>query len=132
MPTASRVSHIPFRCWDRDAAERFFIDALGFAHHPRGAITYVRLGEQLVELLPGERPEDPDAAPYVFGVEVADLDAALSAVRANGSVLIRPMFSPTSFWGRQAVISVPGGPPIALREYEPPDGPSYEAWSPRT
>jgi predicted enzyme related to lactoylglutathione lyase len=132
MATVERVSHIPFRCWDRDAAFAFFTEALGFEPHPRGPITYVRLGEQLVELLPGERPENLESAPYIFGVEVTDLDEAIERVDGYGSELLRPIGTPTSFWGRQAVISVPGGPPIALREYEAPDGPTFAEWRPRS
>jgi predicted enzyme related to lactoylglutathione lyase len=131
MGPAMRVSHVPFRVWDRGTAQRFFIDVLGFELHPRGAITYVRLGEVLVELLPGEEPEDPTTVPYVFGLEVRDLDAAFAAALANGASVVRPPFSPISFWGRQAVIGVPGGPPMALRQYEAPDGPTFAGWHPR-
>jgi predicted enzyme related to lactoylglutathione lyase len=132
MATAERVSHIPFRCWDRDAAFAFFTEALGFEPHLRGPITYVRLGEQLVELLPGEQPDNLESAPYIFGVEVGDLDEAIERVGQHGSGLLRPISTPTSFWGRQAVIGVPGGPPIALREYETPDGPTFTEWRPRS
>jgi predicted enzyme related to lactoylglutathione lyase len=132
MATAERVSHIPFRCWDRDAAFAFFTEALGFEPHPRGPITYVRLGEQLVELLPGEQSGSPESAPYIFGIEVGDLDEAIERVSKYGSKVLRPIATPTSFWGRQAVIDVPGGPPIALRQYEPPDGPTYLEWHPRS
>jgi catechol 2,3-dioxygenase-like lactoylglutathione lyase family enzyme len=131
MGGAMRVSHVPFRVWDRDAAQRFFIDVLGFELHPRGVITYVRLGEVLVELLPAEEPEDPTTLPYVFGVEVEDLDAVFAKALASGAIAVRPPLVPISFWGRQAVIGVPGGPPMALREYEAPDGPSFAEWHPR-
>lgn len=132
MATAQRVSHVPFRCWDREAAFAFFTEALGFEPHPRGPITYVRLGDQLVELLPGEQSENPEETPYIFGVEVADLDAAIEHVATFGSAMLRLTDAPTSFWGRQAVIAVPGGPPIALRQYEAPDSPTFQAWQPRS
>lgn len=132
MTGASRISHVPFRVWDKGAALTFFTEALGFVHHPRGPITYVRLGDVLVELLPADEPADPASLPYVFGVEVEDLDVAIDSVLAAGASVIRPIFTPTSFWGRQAVVSVPGGPPMALREYEAPDGPTFADWSPRT
>jgi predicted enzyme related to lactoylglutathione lyase len=131
MGGATAVSHVPFRVWDRDAAEKFFTEVLGFELHPRGAILYVRLGGVLVELLPAEEPEDPAAVPYVFGVEVEDLDAVLAAAVAGGASIVRPPFTPTSFWGRQAVIVVPGGPSMALRQYEAPDGPTFAGWHPR-
>jgi catechol 2,3-dioxygenase-like lactoylglutathione lyase family enzyme len=131
MSGATRVSHIPFRVWDRDAAQIFFTDVLGFELHPRGAITYVRLADVLVELLPGDEPEEPTTAPYVFGVEVDDLDAVFAGALAGGASVIRPPFKPISFWGRQAVIGVPGGPPMALRQYQAPDGPTFSGWHPQ-
>ena len=126
-----RVSHVPFRVWDQDAAEQFLVEVLGFELHPRGAITYVRLGEVLIELLPAEEPEDPTTVPYVFGVEVEDVDAILATALATGAIVVRPPSTAISFWGRQAVIGVPGGPPIALRQYEAPDGPTFVDWHPR-
>jgi predicted enzyme related to lactoylglutathione lyase len=131
MGGATRVSHVPFRVWDREAAEKFFIDVLGCEPHPRGAITYVRLGEVLIELLPADEPADPMAMPYIFGAEVEDLDAVFATALASGASVVRPPFTPTSFWGRQAVIGVPGGPPVALRQYEAPDGPTFTEWHPR-
>ena len=131
MGAAMRVSHVPFRVWDRDAAQKFFIDGLGFELHARGAIIYVRLGDVLMELLPAEEPEDATTVPYVFGVEVEDLDAVLATALANGASVVRPPAKPISFWGRQAVIGVPGGPPMALRQYEAPDGPTFTEWHPR-
>jgi predicted enzyme related to lactoylglutathione lyase len=131
MGGTTRVSHVPFRVWDRDAAQRFFIDVFGFELHPRGAITYVRLGEVLIELLPGDEPEDPTTVPYVFGVEVEDLDAVFATALGSGATVVRPPSTPISFWGRQAVIGVPGGPPMALRQYEAPDGPTFAGWHPR-
>jgi predicted enzyme related to lactoylglutathione lyase len=131
MGRAMRVSHVPFRVWDRDAAQTFFVDVLGFELHPRGAITYVRLGEVLIELLAADEPEDPTAVPYVFGVEVEDIDAVFASALASGTGVVRPPTLAMSFWGRQAVISVPGGPPIALRQYEAPDGPTFVEWHPR-
>ncbi|HXW78862.1 MAG TPA: VOC family protein [Acidimicrobiales bacterium] len=131
MGVAMRVSHVPFRVWDREAAQKFFIDVLGFELHPRGEITYVRLGEVLIELLPAEEPEDPTTVPYVFGVEVEDLDAVVATALASGANVVRPPSRAISFWGRQAVISVPGGPPMALRQYEAPDGPTFAEWHPR-
>ena len=131
MGGAMRVSHVPFRVWDRDAAQRFFVDVLGFELHPRGEITYVRLGEVLIELLPAEEPEDQTTMPYVFGVEVEDLDTVFATALASGAIAVRPPSVPISFWGRQAVIGVPGGPPMALRQYEAPDGPTFAEWHPR-
>ncbi len=91
MGEAVRVSHVPFRVWDRDAAQKFFIDVLGFEPHPRGEITYVRLGDVLIELLPTEEPEDPTTVPYVFGVEVTDLDAAFAGWSRTAPVsFVRP------------------------------------------
>lgn len=131
MGAAIRVSHVPFRVWDRDAAQTFFIDVLGFELHPRGAITYVRLGDVLVELLPQEEPEDPTTVPYVFGVEVEDIDVVFATALHSGAVAVRPPLVAMSFWGRQAVIGVPGGPPMALRQYDAPDGPTFAEWQQR-
>lgn len=125
------VSHILYPVWDVEASVAFFVDALGFVRQPRGNITYARLGDVLVEFARTDPPAEPPTG-YVFGVEVDDIDEAVAELTAKGAEVIRPIFEPTSFWGRQAVVSVPGAPPLALREYRAPDGPRFEGWTPKS
>jgi predicted enzyme related to lactoylglutathione lyase len=126
------ISHIAYRAWDREASYKFFIEGLGFYPQERGRITYAGLGETLVEFMQADPDEEHLARSerYVFGVEVSDIHEALERLQGLGATVVRPIFKPSSFWGSQAVISVPGGPNIALREYRSPDGPHFSEWHP--
>ncbi len=66
----------------------------------------------------------------MFGVPVENLDEAIRECEENGSKVTKQPFKPTSFWGRQAVVSVPGGMPVAFREWRAPDGPHFLDWHP--
>jgi len=68
--------------------------------------------------------------PYMFGVSVDSLEQAIRERKEHGSQLTKPIFAPVSFWGRQPVVSVPGEMPIALREWQAPDGPHFRGWHP--
>lgn len=67
---------------------------------------------------------------YVLGIEVEDLEETLRVLVEKGVKVVKPIFTPISFWGRQAVIDMPGGPQIALREYRSPDGLHFTEWHP--
>jgi len=123
------VSHILYRVWDVEAAFGFFVDVLGFAPQRRGNITYARLGDVLIEFARTDAPAEPPTQ-YIFGLRVEDLDQVLSELQSKGVEIVRPVFEGTSFWGRQVVVAVPGAPPLALREWRAPDGPSFEGWTP--
>ena len=132
MAIGKSVSHIPYRAWDRELSFNFFVEALGFYPQARGSIMYAGLGDTLVEFMAADPGADsaPQGERYVLGVEVDDLEEALRVLEDNGANVVKPIFTPISFWGRQAVISVPGGPQIALREYRSPDGPHFSDWRP--
>lgn len=123
------VNHILYRVWDVEASYRFFVDVLGFAPQKRGNFTYARLGDVLIEFARTDPPSEPPSQ-YVFGLRVEDLDQLMSELQAKGVEVVRPIFEGASFWGRQAVVAVPGAPPVALREWRAPDGPSFEGWTP--
>jgi hypothetical protein len=132
MAKVSKVSHVPYRAWNRDESFDFFVNTLGFFPQVRGRIRYVGMGDTLIELMnaePGAESE-PQEERYAFGVEVDDLRAMLDKLEAKGVKVVKPIFTPASFWGLQAVIDVPGGPQIALREYRAPDGPHFTEWHP--
>lgn len=126
------ISHIPYRAWDRDKSFDFFVNTLGFYSQVRGTINYAGVGETLVEFMaaePGAESESQGER-YVLGVEVDNLEEMIQVLQEKGVKVVKPIFTPISFWGRQAVIDVPGGPQIALREYWSPDGPHFFEWHP--
>jgi predicted enzyme related to lactoylglutathione lyase len=129
----SSVSHIQYRpIHDREKAIDFFVNALGCELQVRGRITYAIIGDTLIEMS-GESPDaavDPLSDRYIFGIPVDNLEEAIAELEAKGATVTRAPFTPTSFWGRQAVVSVPGGPPLALREWRAPDGPHFTDWKP--
>ena len=126
------VSHVIFRVWDRTMATEFLVGALGGYLQERGSIVYVGFGDTLVEMIRDEPDAEADAfgIRYSFGLEVDDLDAAIAMLETKGATVVGMNATPSSFWGRQAVLSVPGGTPIALREWRAPDGPHFTGWEP--
>ena len=126
------VSHVLYRFYDRDAAGRFFADAFGCELMERGTITYAVIGDVLIEMASADPTLEADALgqPYMFGVSVGNLEEAILECEKHGSTVTKPIFTPKSFWGRQAVVSVPGGVPVALREWRAPDGPHFRGWQP--
>jgi predicted enzyme related to lactoylglutathione lyase len=131
MVRSGGVSHIIYRAWDRERAFQFFTEAFGFYEQRRGNFIYAGLGDTLIEISQSDDPPDEVSARYVFGLQVDDIDEAVRVAEEHGATIVRPIFSPASFWGRQAVVSVPGGPALALREWEAPDGPHFAGWSKR-
>lgn len=126
------ISHVIYRVWDREKAADFLVSTLGGTLQPRGNIVYVLFGETLVEMVRNDPDSEADAESerYTFGLTVDDIDAAIGAMEAAGSKVIRRMDAPSSFWGRQAVLTVPGGTPVALREWRAPDAPHFTGWRP--
>jgi predicted enzyme related to lactoylglutathione lyase len=126
------VSHILYRVYDRDAATKFFVDAFGCELLERGPITYAVIGNVLIEMISNDAAVEAEALSdrYMFGVSVDSLEQAIRECQEHGSQLTKPIFTPVSFWGRQAVVSVPGGMPVALREWRAPDGPHFRGWHP--
>jgi len=126
------VSHILYRIYDRDAAIKFFVDTFGCELLERGSIVYAVIGDVLIEMIHNDPAVEAEALGdrYMFGVSVDSLEEAIRECEEHGSQLTKPIFTPVSFWGRQAVVSVPGGMPIALREWRAPDGPHFRGWHP--
>jgi predicted enzyme related to lactoylglutathione lyase len=126
------VSHVLYRIYDRDAASKFFVQAFGCELMERGPVIYAVVGDVLIEMGrtdPAVR-EDALGDRYMFGVSVDNLEDAIRECEQHGSQVTKPIFTPVSFWGRQAVVSVPGGVPVALREWRTPDGPQFRGWHP--
>jgi predicted enzyme related to lactoylglutathione lyase len=126
------VSHVLYRFYDREAASKFFVAAFGCELMERGPVSYAIIGDVLIEMGRTDPAAQADALAerYMFGVSVDNLEAAISECEQHGSQVTKPIFTPVSFWGRQAVVSVPGGTPIALREWRAPDGPHFRGWHP--
>lgn len=128
------VSHVLYRLYDRKAATKWFVDVFGCEVLVRGRIDYAVIGDVLIELAREDPRVEAESMSdrYMFGVQVDDLEAAIEECEAHGSKITKPIYVPTSFWGRQAVVSVPGGMPVALREYRAPDGPHFRGWYPES
>jgi predicted enzyme related to lactoylglutathione lyase len=126
------ISHVIYPVVDPEKSIAFLTGMLGFYEQRRGEVIYAGLGDTLLELVDDKSLPGPAEAmaPYVFGLAVANLDEALAEVEKAGIEVIRPPWQARSFWGRQAVIKDPGGRGIALREWRPPDGPHFNAWTP--
>jgi len=126
------VSHVLYRTYDRDAAIRFFVAAFGCELLERGPVTYAIIGDVLIEMTRNDPAVEAEARGerYMFGVSVDNLKEAIRECEEHGSHVTKPIFVPVSFWGRQAVVSVPGGVPVALREWRAPDGPHFRGWQP--
>lgn len=148
------ISNIQYEVEDLDAAVTFFTETLGFylqrrthADGPlsetgdaneRGEHIFVGLGDTWVELL--APPNQVDAARpnrqrgranYVFALAVENLDEMIEHLKDAGISVSRVLEHPQSFWGRQVTIDPgPIGEPIALREFEAPDGPRFMDWHP--
>ena len=92
---------------------------------------YLQLGGVLLELLPrtdADGPIDPQDNP--IGLEVSDLDAVLSRLKA-AEVDCGEAYGARTFWGRQAKIRDNSGYLVSLRQYDTPDGPAFTDWQPR-
>ena len=132
MLTMRYMSHVLYPVYDVEASFSFLTEVLGCYPQRRGPLNYVGIGDTLIELLPSDvPPASGEMNSYVFGFAVDDLDETMDNLRAIGVPVIRIGLNPTSFWGRQAIIDPPGGSPIALREWYPPDGPHFTGWEPR-
>jgi predicted enzyme related to lactoylglutathione lyase len=127
------VSHVLYRFYDRDAASTFFVNAFGCELLERGPVSYAVIGDVLIEMAAADPAVEAEAlgTRYMFGVSVENLEDAIRHCEEHGSQVTKPIFAPVSFWGRQAVVSVPGGMPVALREWRAPDGPQFRGWHPK-
>src|SRR4051794_30992777 len=129
MIRINNISHVQYPVEDVARTVEFLTATLGFYLQQRGSITYVSMGDTLLEVVQARPGTEPDTL-YAVGVAVDDLDAALRELQPLGVEVVRPPASARSFWGRQAVVRHPGGATIALREWRAPDGPHFAGWHP--
>ena len=78
------LDHVVLRVRDQDASRRFYTDVLGCTldHvNERISLVQLRFGEQLLDLLPGERGSDAAGMDHVcLSIRCADLDALRRAL----------------------------------------------------
>lgn len=131
-------SHIYYRVRDIDESIEWYTRHLDFKllrkYSINGRVScYLELGGVLLELtkaasedeLPGPNGERR------LGLTTPDMDATLAKLQAAGVTVINEPFDARTFWGRQCVIRDINGYWISLREWQPPDGPTYPDWQPR-
>ena len=113
---ASRLHHVALVVNDADAALAFYRDVLGFTpvERPDGARnpgSWLQLGDGQVHLF---QPPDPAMNPPHFAIEVDDLAAMVSSIRAHGVTVYDVDHTPG--FGYQAVVVDPSGNVIELNQ----------------
>ena len=81
------LDHLVLRVRDQAASQRFYIDLLGCTldHvNERIALVQLRFGEQLIDLLPGERAEGGGLDHFCLSIHCDDLAAVRDSLRARG------------------------------------------------
>lgn len=81
------LDHIVLRVSDQEASQRFYVDSLGCTlDHVNARISLVQLrfGEQLIDLLPGERAEGGGLDHFCLSIRCGDLTAVRDGLRARG------------------------------------------------
>lgn len=82
------LDHVVLRVKDQDASRRFYMEVLGCTldHvNERISLVQLRFGEQLIDLLPGERGPDGRGMDHVcLSVRCADLRAVHTALTQRG------------------------------------------------
>ncbi len=113
-----RIDTVILRVRDVDAAERWYVDALGFStdfRDPEERLVVLRVGSHHVitlwELKPGERMPDPDDAGTYPILGVSDAPRARELLGERGAVI-----------GELA-----DGPGIRFFSFRDPDGNRWEA-----
>jgi catechol 2,3-dioxygenase-like lactoylglutathione lyase family enzyme len=109
------IHHVSINVSDLDAALAFYTDVLGgTVRTDRPALrvdgAWIDLGAQQVHLLVGEVP--PRVGQH-FAIRVADLDAAVSELRAQGIAVRDPSGVGTN---RQTFVTDPSGNLVELHE----------------
>ena len=140
MATVSNFSHIYLPVNDVDQAIEFYTNNLGFKLYRKyrmnaggNASAYVEMGGVLLELTQSRvpLPRDPERTEPRIGLAVDDIEAMMAELQAKGVEVERPVFEARTFWGKQAMIKDPSGNGISLREWESPDDPYFQGWTPR-
>ena len=107
------LDHVVLRVRDQEASRRFYTDVLGCRvdhFNERISLLQLRFGEQLIDLLPGERGE-PGMDHFCLSVRCADLGAVAEDFAARGIALEGGVVQRRGAYGT--------GPSLYLRD---PDG----------
>ena len=109
------VHHVSINVDDVDEALRFYVDVLGLS--PRGdrpdlgiGGAWLDVGGQQVHLIGAPAP--PNVGQH-FALQVADIDASVAELRAQGIAVTDPMVIGT---GRQAFLEDPSGNAVELHQ----------------
>jgi glyoxylase I family protein len=82
------LDHVVLRVKDQEASRRFYVEKLGCVldHvNERVSLVQLRFGEQLIDLLPGERgPEGRGMDHVCLSIRCADLSAVRTALLEQG------------------------------------------------
>ena len=82
------LDHVVLRVKDQEASRRFYVEQLGCVvdHvNERIALVQLRFGEQLIDLLPGERGPDAAGMDHVcLSVRCGDLEVVRAALAGRG------------------------------------------------
>lgn len=131
-------SHIYLPVRDLDESIEFYTQKLGFyllrKYSWNGTPSaYVGMNGILLEMSNGSNTPSVDGRSELrVGLEVPDIDAALTEFKAKGVEVAREPWQAMTFWGRQAQIKDPSGYLISIREWRDPDGPHFEGWQPES
>jgi catechol 2,3-dioxygenase-like lactoylglutathione lyase family enzyme len=109
------LDHVVLRVRDQDASRRFYTEVLGCTldHvNERISLVQLRFGEQLLDLLPGERGPDGSGMDHVcLSIRCADLRAVQQVLAEQGVALEGDVVERRGAFGT--------GPSLYLRD---PDG----------
>jgi catechol 2,3-dioxygenase-like lactoylglutathione lyase family enzyme len=113
---SQRIHHVALAVDDTDAAVAFYGDVLGLRSidRPGGARAdgaWFAVGDAQIHLF---QPGDAAVAPPHFAIEVADLAAAVAAIRGSGVTVYETEHRPG--FGRQAMVVDPCGNLIELNQ----------------
>ena len=108
------LDHVVLRVRDQEASQRFYTDVLGCKvdhFNERISLLQLRFGEQLIDLLPGERGQGGGMDHFCLSVRCDDLAAVASDFTARGVALEGGVVQRRGAYGT--------GPSLYLRD---PDG----------
>jgi glyoxylase I family protein len=108
------LDHVVLRVRDQDASQRFYTDVLGCKvdhFNERISLLQLRFGEQLIDLLPGERGQGGGMDHFCLSVRCDDLAAVAADFTARGVALEGGVVQRRGAYGT--------GPSLYLRD---PDG----------
>ena len=108
------LDHVVLRVRDQEASQRFYTDVLGCKvdhFNERISLLQLRFGEQLIDLLPGERGQGGGMDHFCLSVRCDDLAAVAEELSARGVALEGGVVQRRGAYGT--------GPSLYLRD---PDG----------